>query len=230
LLWIGAICGLIAYANFSTGIMLFLTCVMLLLIGRVPVRFLAALALMGVLAGGIAFAIGQRGKTVMARIDRFVSSDDKDTPYQAEQSFIAIANGGLLGRFAGNSQQKDFLPHPYSDFIYAIIVEEWGLIGGSIVVFLYLALLWRGLMAVDKSTSPFGGLLSAGLSVSLVMQAMLNMCVAVGLVPVTGQPLPLVSMGGTSLIFTGLSFGIILSVSRGEIQNFSSQRRNHAAS
>jgi cell division protein FtsW len=108
------------------------------------------------------------------------------------------------------------MPHPYSDFIYAIIIEEYGMIGGLFVLFLYLAFLYRGLKTVMNSQGAFGGLLSAGLSFSLVLQAMVNMGVAVGLGPVTGLPLPMLSMGGTSLIFTGLSVGVILAVSRGE--------------
>jgi cell division protein FtsW len=130
----------------------------------------------------------------------------------------------------GKSHQKQFLPHPYSDFIYAVILEEYGLIGGVGVLFLYLVLLYRGMMAVASSNNAFGGLLSAGLSFLLAIQAMLNMAVAVGLVPVTGQPLPLVSMGGTSLLFTGISFGIILSVSRGEISGSLTVSKNRVPS
>jgi cell division protein FtsW len=127
----------------------------------------------------------------------------------------------------GKSHQKNFLPHPYSDFIYAVIIEEYGLLGGFVVLFLYLLLLYRGMLAVASSKNAFGGLLSAGLSFLLAIQAMFNMAVAVGLVPVTGQPLPLISMGGTSLVFTGISFGIILSVSRGETDpRLSAPRKN----
>ncbi|MDX5348450.1 MAG: FtsW/RodA/SpoVE family cell cycle protein, partial [Hymenobacteraceae bacterium] len=134
--------------------------------------------------------------------------------FQMEQSYIAIATGGVFGKGPGNSDQRNFLPHSYSDFIYAIILEEYGLLGGVIILFLYLAFLYRGLVTVMRSNGAFGGLLSAGLCFSLVLQAMVNMGVAVGLGPVTGLPLPLLSMGGTSLIFTGISIGIILSVSR----------------
>ena len=129
---------------------------------------------------------------------------------------IAIAKGGLLTLNPGGSEQRNFLPHPYSDFIYAIIIEEYGLIGGAIILFMYLAFLYRGMIVVARSSGAFGGLLSAGLSFSLVIQAMINMGVAVGLGPITGLPLPLLSMGGTSLIFTGISMGIILSVSRND--------------
>src|SRR5690606_27172787 len=124
--------------------------------------------------------------------------------------------GGIIGKGPGNSVQRNFLPHSYSDFIYSIIVEEYGSVGGIFIIFLYLALLYRAMLTVSRSDKAFGGLLSAGLAFSLVIQAMINMGVAVGLGPITGQPLPLLSMGGTSLLFTGISLGIILSVSRGD--------------
>jgi cell division protein FtsW len=120
----------------------------------------------------------------------------------------------------------DFIPHASSDFIYPFLIEEYGLVGGIVVLLLYLVLLYRGLLIVARSDRPFGGLLSAGLTFSLVIQAMINMGVGVGLGPVTGQPLPLVSMGGTSLLFTGLTLGIILSVSRGDITEESNDNKN----
>jgi cell division protein FtsW len=195
--------------------------------GRLPMRFLGMLLLVGILAGGIAMVVGMRGRTAISRMEKFF--DRNDLPYQSKQSFIAIANGGLFGRGMGKSHQKNFLPHPYSDFIYAVIIEEYGMVGGMTVIFLYLVLLYRGMLAVANSNNAFGGLLSAGLSFMLAIQAMFNMAVAVGLVPVTGQPLPMVSMGGTSLIFTGLSFGIILSVSRGEIDSRISGSKNRVS-
>ncbi|MES2388334.1 MAG: FtsW/RodA/SpoVE family cell cycle protein [Bacteroidota bacterium] len=227
LCWSFGICLLIALSNFSTAGMLFMTCMLLMFIGRVPTKYLVCLVLAGALAGAIAFNYGQRGGTLKHRVMTFLSSDE--LPFQTEQSYIAIASGGIFGKGPGNSNQKDILPHPDSDFVYAIIIEEYGMLGGCIVLMLYLALLYRGLVAVSKSVNAFGGLLSAGLSFSLAVQALFNMGVAVGLVPVTGQPLPLLSMGGTSLIFTGMSFGIILSVSRGETDarlGQSSERRN----
>ncbi len=153
-------------------------------------------------------------ETAVSRVQDFM--DPNEVPFQLEQSYIAIATGGVVGKGPGNSDQRDILPHPYSDFIFSIILEEYGLIGGVSVLFLYLALLYRGLVTVSKSNGAFGGLLSAGVSFSLVLQGMVNMAVAVGLGPITGLPLPLLSMGGTSLIFTGISIGIILSVSRSE--------------
>ncbi len=216
LLWCGLICGLIAMTNFSTSILLLITCMLVLFLGRVPVKYLLMLVFIGILAGAVAFSFGQRGQTVVSRVKDFLNPTE--VPYQAQQSNIAIATGGITGKGPGNSDEKNFLPHPYSDFIYSILVEEYGLIGGVVIVLLYLALLYRGMLTAAKSDRAFGGLLSAGLSFAVVMQAMVNMGVAVGLGPITGLPLPLVSMGGTSLLFTGIAMGIILSVSRGEIE------------
>ncbi|MCC9136313.1 FtsW/RodA/SpoVE family cell cycle protein [Pontibacter silvestris] len=212
--WTVVICALIALTNTSTAVLLFLTCLLLMFIGRVPMKYLMAVIVAGILFGGVALAVGQRMSTAISRVEDFM--DPNKTAYQLEQSYIAIATGGIVGKGPGNSDQRDILPHPYSDFIYSIILEEYGLLGGGAVLFLYLALLYRGLVTVSKSNGAFGGLLSAGLSFSLVMQGMINMGVAVGLGPITGLPLPLLSMGGTSLIFTGISLGIILSVSRSD--------------
>jgi len=214
IIWIGIICMLIAMANMSTAVLLLSTCLLLMFIGRVPMKFILMVCLIGSLALTSAIFLGQRGGTFFSRIENFISGEE--VPYQAEQSYIAIANGGVLGLGPGNSEQRNRLPHPYSDFIFAIIIEEYGLMGGGMVLFLYLALLYRGMRVVAISNRPFGGLLSAGLSFALVLQAMVNMAVAVGIGPITGLPLPLLSMGGTSLLFTGISLGIILSVSRGD--------------
>lgn len=172
------------------------------------------LAVIGASFGSIAFIIGQRGATAISRVEDFVNGG---TPYQARQAYVAIASGGLFGKGPGQSDQRNFLPNPYSDFIYAIILEEYGMIGGIIVLFLYLALLYRGMKVVEDRDGVYGGLLSVGLSFTLVTQALVNMGVAVGLVPVTGLTLPFISMGGTSQLFTGVTLGIILSISRGEI-------------
>jgi cell division protein FtsW len=218
---IGVICALIGLANMSTAILLLSTCLLIMFIGRVPVKYLLVVVMVGVLGLTAAIFLGQRGETFQSRITDFVesSSDDSKIPFQAEQSYIAIATGGITGKGPGNSEQRNSLPHPYSDFIYAIIIEEYGMIGGVAVLFLYLALLYRGMRIVANSNKAFGGLLSAGLSFALVIQALVNMAVAVGLGPITGLPLPLLSMGGTSLVFTGISLGIILSVSRGDHQD-----------
>ncbi|QNL21285.1 cell division protein FtsW [Hyphobacterium sp. CCMP332] len=218
LLWCGSICGLIALTDFSSAVLLFLTCLLIMFIGRVPIKYLAMLVLIGTLVGSLAFAFGQRGKTVVSRIENYL--DPEEVSYQAEQSYIAIATGGIVGKGPGRSDQRNFLPHPYSDFIYAIVIEEYGILGGFLIVILFLTLLYRGMVTAANSSRAFEGLLSTGLSFSLALQALINMAVAVGLIPVTGLPLPLVSMGGTSLLFTGLSIGVILSVSRGDTAVF----------
>jgi len=212
--WIGLICGCIMLSNASTALLLGATCFLLMFIGRVPMRYLALMVAVCLFFGAVALGVGQRYETFMGRIERFGQKDQLD--YQVEQSFIALAHGGWYGTGPGNSHQRNYLPHPYSDFIYAMIVEEYGFIGGVTIVIAYLYLLWRGMRAIEKSNRAFGGLLSAGLTFSIVIQAMINMAVACGLVPVTGLPMPLLSMGGTSLLFTGAALGIILSVSKGE--------------
>lgn len=219
------ICALIAPENLSTAVLLGVTCCILFFIGRVRVRHIALLGFVGIV--GIGFLIGisfinpnwGRGKTWINRINEYVGGQDKEgkvkeEPFQVVQAKIAIANGGLTGRGPGNSQQRNFLPHPYSDFIYAIIIEEYGIIGGAVVVLLYLYFLWRCILLFKRCPYAFGGFLAVGLSITLVFQAMLNMAVAVHLVPVTGLTLPMVSMGGSSILFTSISFGIILSISR----------------
>ena len=213
------VCALILPANLSTAAVLFTTSMVVMFVGRVSLKYLMAMTGIG-LAGVLLFVLvvmnmpeTGRVTTWKNRIENFVDKDKGDT-YQSDQSKIAIATGGLFGKLPGNSTQRNFLPHAYSDFIYAIIIEEYGLAGGILVVLLYMMLLYRGVRIAHKSPGTFGALLAAGLSFSLVFQAMINMAVAVNLLPVTGQPLPLVSMGGTSLWFTSLSIGIILSVSR----------------
>ena len=221
------VCGLIAPANLSTAMVLFLTCMVLLFIGRIPLKSLLGLTGLAVLFFGIMLAVimtmpGQgRVQTWKARIESFMESfkespDKKDNggSYQNQQAKIAIANGKIFGVGPGKSTQRNFLPSPYADFIFAIILEEYGMIGGLFLIFLYLLFLFRCIRIVIKSPKAFGALLAVGLSFSLVIQAFINMGVAVNIFPVTGLPLPLLTMGGTSTIFTSLAFGIILSVSR----------------
>jgi hypothetical protein len=148
-------------------------------------------------------------------IENFIKGDSKSN-YQSEQAKIAIATGGVIGKGPGNSTQRAFLPQASSDFIYAIIIEEYGLFTGFAMLFLYMILLFRGIRILRDSEKLFGGLIAVGLSFSLVFQALINMAVAVNLFPVTGQPLPLVSMGGTSIMFTCIALGIILSVSKSQ--------------
>ncbi len=225
LVWCGVTCGLIALTNLSAALLTFLSCMLLMYVGRVPTKFLMALALIGLLSGGIALCVGQRGETALSRLKNFTRDE---LPFQTEQAYIAIATGELYGKGPGNSQQRNFLPHPYSDFIYAVLVEEYGLIGGIVVVLLYLTLLYRSLRTVSYNIQTYGKLLATGLSLTLVLQAMVNMGVTTGLGPVTGLPLPFISMGGTSLLFTGIAVGIILSVSRGEIDMSIDQLQNAA--
>lgn len=213
------VCGLIFPANFSTAAVLFTTCLVLMFIGRVSVKYMAALCgIAVVLVGlfiGIAMAVGYEGriKTWQKRIENF-SNPENEANYQTQQAKIAIAKGGLMGQGPGNSTQRNFLPHPYSDFIYAIILEEYGLMGGLFVLLLYLLLLYRAVLIVRRSPKAFATMLAIGCAFSLVFQALINMAVAVNLFPVTGQPLPMLSMGGTSIWFTSIALGIILSVSR----------------
>jgi len=213
------ICGLIAPANLSTALLLGVTCCMLFFIGRVDVKHILLLMMVGLvgvfLLWGISKAFGfGRGATWEQRIESYLGHGSGEDDYQITQAKIAIANGGLMGKGPGNSWARDFLPHPYSDFIFAIIIEEYGLIGGSLLVGLYLLFLWRSIQIFRRCPYAFGAFLSLGLSFTLVFQALINMAVNVHLVPVTGLTLPLVSMGGSSIWFTSIAIGIILSVSR----------------
>ncbi len=214
------ICGLIAMANLSTAIMTALTSGVLFFIGRIRFRHLMVLGLSVILLFGLLFAVSKltgfgRASTWEARLKHFTSKDKEDMPYQVLQAKIAQAKGGLTGVGPGNSSQRNFLPHPYSDFIYSIVIEEYGLVfGGLGLVFLYLLFLWRSIIIFRRCPFAFGAFLAVGLSFTLVFQAFLNMAVNVSLVPVTGLTLPMVSMGGSSIWFTCMAIGIILSVSR----------------
>ncbi|NOX86983.1 MAG: FtsW/RodA/SpoVE family cell cycle protein [Chlorobi bacterium] len=213
--------GLILLANLSTAALLFSTCLVLIFIGRVKIKYIMSMIGIGLVAlilvlGILALMPSEkqgRLSTWKSRIESFVSGDHAPS-YQTEQAKIAIATGGILGKMPGNSTQRNFLPHPYSDFIFAIIIEEYGVVGGTFLVLLYLILFFRAVRIVTQAPGTFGALLTFGVAFSLVFQAMINMGVAVDLLPVTGQPLPLVSMGGTSIWFTSLAIGIILSVSK----------------
>jgi cell division protein FtsW len=188
-------------------------------IGRVNFKYIMVTVGSAVVVIGLVIALSYalphigRFATWQSRIESFVN-DGGEEQYQVEQAKIAIAKGGLLGVGPGNSTQKDFLPYAYADFIYATIIEEYGMVGGMFLIFLYLVLLYRCIRIVSKAPSSFGAFLAIGLGLCLVIQAFINMGVAVNVLPTTGLTLPLVSMGGTSLWFTGLSIGIILSVSR----------------
>ncbi|MBI4945586.1 MAG: FtsW/RodA/SpoVE family cell cycle protein [Bacteroidetes bacterium] len=214
------VCGLILPANFSTAAILFLTSMILMFIGRIKIKYILSLMGVGVVFFGLFILfiflfphVNNRVATWKSRIENF-SEGKSEGNYQVEQSKIAIATGGMFGKGPGKSTQRNFLPHPYSDFIYAIIIEEYGMVVGLIVIFLYLILLYRAVRIATKCQKIFPSMLAIGCSFSLVFQAMINMAVAVNLVPVTGQPLPLVSMGGTSIWFTSIAIGMVLSASR----------------
>lgn len=214
------ICGLIMPANLSTAIILFGVSIILMFIGRIRFVYLFGLSVVMVLAVvlliflALQFDWGGRAETWKNRFVNYVENADTDGTFQADQAKIAVATGGVIGRGPGNSVQRDFLPSPYNDFIFAIIAEEYGLLGGLLIIFLYLYLLFRAGRIVSRSTYTFQAFLAFGLTLMLVLQAMVNMAVAVGLFPVTGQPLPFISMGGTSILFTAAALGMILSVSR----------------
>ncbi|MFM2374984.1 MAG: hypothetical protein RLZZ165_80 [Bacteroidota bacterium] len=213
--WVVVICGLIAPANLSTAMLLFATSIILLFIGGVHLKYIGSLFAIGIVAGFILFQTAKRAETWENRISAYTRSwtDPRYDPgYQVTQSYGAIASGGIFGKGPGKSTQRNYVPNSTSDMIYAIILEEFGLIGGLFVMGLYLVLLFRTVGIVTMSKT-FGALLAAGLSFLLVIQAMANMAVAVGVMPVTGQPLPMLSMGGTSILFTSFSLGVILSVS-----------------
>ena len=226
IIWIIVICLLIFPANFSTAAMLFVISYVLLFIGRVSSKYLALLMGSIIVTLGLAillvFAFPQmkevgRIGTWFARVERFTGmSDEIDTDgnFQADQAKIAIATGGFTGKGPGKSTQRNFLPHPYSDFIYAIIIEEYGLLGGLGVLGLYLLLLYRATKIVKSSRHRFAAFVAIALAFWLVFQALINMAVAVNLFPVTGQTLPFLSMGGSSIFFTAAAYGIIISVSR----------------
>lgn len=231
------ICALVAPANLSTALLIGATSLLLMFIGRVSTKHIAAtigIAAVPVLILVIismAYYDKEEGKskdlpgvleigrmpTWIKRVQNFVydsKQTDKEENYQVNQAKIAIAKGGLIGLGPGNSEQRNFLPHPYSDFIYAIIIEEYGMIGGMFIIFVYLVFLYRSIRIFKKCPYAFGAFLALGLSFTLVIQALINMAVNVNLFPVTGVTLPLVSMGGSSFLFTCLAIGIILSVAR----------------
>jgi len=215
------ICALILPANFSTAAVLFVVCLILMFIGNVPLKHIALIIGIAVVGFALMLMLAKNYPDLLPRLGTWVTRieshgvEDHEANYQVENAKIAIAQGGLLPNGPGSGTSRNYLPHPYSDMIYAFIIEEYGsLIGGMGLILLYMILLYRAVRISTKSENTFGGLLAMGLSLMLVFQAMINMAVAVNLVPVTGQPLPMVSMGGTSMWFTCLAIGIVLSVSR----------------
>lgn len=214
------VCGLIAPANLSTSLVLFVTCIMLMFMGRVSMQYILLLGILGLVVFAGLIAVGQlypeadliRVSTWISRVQEFLHSEDGG--YQVQQAKIAIAKGGVFGEGPGNSIIRNFLPYSYADFIYAIICEEYGLIGGTVVLALYVLLFLRNVTLVTKSPKAFGAFLAIGLSLMLTVQALANIAVNVNLVPATGLTLPLISMGGTSMLFTCIALGMILSVSK----------------
>lgn len=232
-------CLLIAPANLSTALLLGASCLLLLFIGRVstkhilitigvaliPILFLISAAVIrhGQTKNDEVVVTKKSSSTLFGRVDTWIgrmesfiygSKDIDDDAYQTTQAKIAIAKGGVFGVGPGNSTTRDYLPQAYNDFIYAIIIEEYGLLGGAFIMFIYLVFLYRCIRIFKKCPFAFGAFLALGLSFTLAIQAVANMAVTVNLFPVTGVTLPLVSMGGTSFIFTCLAIGIILSVAR----------------
>lgn len=232
-------CALIAPANLSTALLLGASCLLLMFIGRIrtrhilmtigvaliPILFLVAAAMIrhGKTNNDETTAAKKASSSLFGRVDTWIgrmesfiygSKEVDNDAYQVSQAKIAIAKGGVLGVGPGNSTTRDYLPQAYNDFIYAIIIEEYGLMGGAFIMFIYLVFLYRCIRIYKRCPYAFGAFLALGLSFTLAIQAVANMAVTVNLFPVTGVTLPLVSMGGTSFIFTCLAIGIILSVAR----------------
>ena len=222
-LWVPVfiVLALILPANFSTTAIFFSMIVMLVFVGGYPLKYLGIILGAGIIfltlfvltAKAFPGVFPNRVDTWISRVENFSDDTDTEADYQIEKAKIAIASGGVAGLGPGKSVQKNFLPQSSSDFIYAIIVEEFGLLGGMFLMVLYLFLLFRIVVVAHKSTSVFGKLLVIGVGLPIVFRAMINMAVAVELFPVTGQNLPLISSGGTSIWMTCLALGMILSVS-----------------
>jgi len=222
-LWlpVGIIMALILPANFSTTAIIFSMVLIISFLGGYPIKYLGAIIGVGLLILVLFILTAKafpdtfknsRIETWSNRIENF-SNPGEEENYQAEKAKLAIASGEIKGKGPGKSIQKNFLPQSSSDFIYAIIVEEFGLIGGIVLLLLFLGLLFRIVIVATKTETIFGTLLVLGVGVPIIFQALINMAVAVGLFPVTGQPLPLISAGGTSIWMTCFAIGIILSVS-----------------
>ena len=233
------ICGLIMPANLSNALLTGATSLLLMFIGRISVKHILLVVLLAMIPVGLIISVAMltydgkqrdevkthermekmktygRMGTWVKRVQDFIYAKDAESPYQVQQAKIAIANGGIfMGLGPGNSRQRNFLPQAYNDFIYSIIIEEYGLLGGAFIIFIYLLFLFRCIRIFRRCPYAFGAFLALGLSFTLVIQAVANMAVNVNLVPVTGVTLPLVSMGGSSFLFTCCAIGVILSVAR----------------
>ncbi|MEY3052985.1 MAG: hypothetical protein RLY31_2770 [Bacteroidota bacterium] len=212
-------CGLIAPSDLSTALVLFVTCFTMMFVGRVDMKYLGLLLLLWVVLFAALIVVWKfapemvRVDTWTTRISEFME-DRQEGSFQNQQAKIAIANGEILGKGPGNSIQRNYLPTPYADFIYAVFCEEYGLVGAFLLLSLYVLLFFRVTRLVTISEKSFGAMVAVGLALNIVIQALANMAIAVHLVPVGGLTLPMVSWGGTSVLFSCLFFGIILSVSR----------------
>ena len=213
--------GLILRGNLSTALLVLITSFFVMWLGEVKIKHLSSLVGVGILIAVIIVLIAKSNPSFFPRIDTWISrienfkGNDSNANYQVTQAKIAIASNPLFGSLPGKSSQRAFLPSAHADFIYAIIIEEYGTIIGFIFIILYLILFMRAIRIAKNSETRFGAILSLGLMFSIVFQAMINMGVATNLLPVTGQTLPLVSMGGTSFVFTSMALGIIQSISNG---------------
>ncbi len=216
------VCGLIFVSDFSTSALLFATIMTMMFIGRIPLKYLLSVVAVGVGMIVLIYLVADkfpnapaRVHTIKGRIDRFWHGDPNSRKgiTQADYAKLAIYSGGIVGKGPGHSDVSNYMAAAYNDFIFAIIVEEYGLLGGMFVIFLFLVFFFRGIVIVGRSTRTFPAFMVAGLTLILVFQAMINIGVSSGVLPVTGQPLPWISLGGTSLVFTSIAFGCILSVS-----------------
>ena len=222
------VCSLILPNNFSTSALIFLNGLVLMFVAKVNIKYIASIIGLGIFGALFIYGIAKlspelsnkvmpRSATWVSRVDSYFNTKEVkklDQDYQQQQALVAIYNGGFSGVGPGKSTQRNILPYSSSDFIFAIMVEEYGLLIGAIFpMLLYLILFYRALRISTKIASVFGGLICVGLMFSLVFQAFVNMLVSVGVLPVTGQTLPLISMGGTSILFTCITLGIVLSVS-----------------
>ncbi len=216
------VCGLILLSNFSTSALIFVTIISMMFVGRIPIRYMLLVFVAGIslivliyyVADYVPDSVG-RIHTIKGRIERFIFGDPNSEQgvTQADYAKLAIYSGGIFGKGPGQSDVSNYMAAAYNDFIFAIIVEEYGLIFGAGVIFLYLIFFFRGIIIVRRSTRTFPAFVVIGLTLVMVYQAMINIGVSSGVLPVTGQPLPWISLGGTSLLFTSVAFGCILSVS-----------------
>jgi len=235
-LWlpVAAVLGLIFPANFSTAALLFVMVIMLTFFGNYPIKYIFSIAGMGIVVLLVfiltvkAFPESFKNSRVQTWINRVENFSDKESKeqYQSFKAKVAVYSGGIKGKGPGKSIQKNFLPQSSSDFIYAIIAEEYGLIGALALIILYLLLLFRIVIVATKTETIFGTLAVLGVGIPIIFQALTNMAVAVGLFPVTGQPLPLISAGGTSIWMTCFAIGIVLSVSAARGEDISKIKEN----